>query len=69
MTRVNKIAAANDSTGSKLISALLVGMLAVAVASAAAPVAGEGGSNATAARDTSAGHLAGGPDDWPWRAA
>lgn len=69
MTRVNKITAANDSTGSKLFSALLVGMLAVAVAGAAAPVSGDGASNATAARGTSAGHLAGGPDDWPWRAA
>ncbi|SDI33431.1 hypothetical protein SAMN05192558_107185 [Actinokineospora alba] len=67
MTRVNKITAGNDSTGSKLRTAMLVGMLAVAVAGAASPVAGGEAPNTTAARDTSPGQLAAKSDDWPWR--
>lgn len=66
MTPVNKFSARVDTVGSKIVKALLVGVVAMVVTGAVAPAAG-----ATVATDrgASAGHLAGGPDDWPWRAA
>jgi hypothetical protein len=68
MTRVNKITAGNDSAGNKLLTALMAGMLAVAVAGSVSPVAGDETPDAAAVHGTSPSHLVGGPDDWPWRA-
>lgn len=66
MTPVNKFTARHDTVGSKIFNAILVGVLAMVVTGAVAPAAG---ATVAADRGASVGHLVGGPDDWPWRAA
>lgn len=66
MTPVNEFTARHDTVGSKIFNAILVGVLAMVVTGAVAPAAG---ATVAADRGASVAHLAGGPDDWPWRAA